>query len=91
MRARRAPGEQEVQSVDPAIQAAVGRQNREQAREPEEQFGDGQAAMEELRERVARRETVSSVDVSRARALKRLAEERAGRVSSAPRQLGRTA
>ncbi|MFE5095283.1 hypothetical protein ACFRCI_34240 [Streptomyces sp. NPDC056638] len=40
--------------------------------EPEEKlFGDGRQVLEELRERAARTETVSSADVSRVRALKR--------------------
>jgi predicted nucleic acid-binding Zn ribbon protein len=77
-----------AQVANPAIQAAVERQIREQAREPEEQFGDGEAARAELR---AKAERAGSVDASRARALKRLADERAGRVDSTPRSLGRTA
>jgi hypothetical protein len=47
----------------------------------------------ELRERTAQQATVPPVDVSRARALKRLTDERAGCVDRAPAppQLGRTA
>ncbi|MGW3622544.1 hypothetical protein [Streptomyces sp. NPDC000880] len=44
--------------TDPGIRAALEWQNREM--EPEELFGDGQAALEELRERANPREfTVS--------------------------------
>lgn len=46
--------------TDPGIRAALEWQNREMPREPEELFGDGQAALEELRERANPREfTVS--------------------------------
>lgn len=79
-------------AVDPAIQAAIERQNREQAREPEELFGDGRQALEELR---AKAERAGSVDASRARALRRLAAERAGLptvgLAATSQQLGRTA
>ena len=61
--------------VNPAIRAAAERQTREQAREPEELFGDGRQALEELRAKAARE---GSSDASRARALQRLAAERAG-------------
>lgn len=47
---------------------------RGKAREPEHLFGDGPAVMEELRERVARQ---GAADTTRARALRRLAHERA--------------
>jgi len=57
--------------VDPAIQAVLERQTRE----PEELFGDGRQAVEELR---ARAEREDPVDASRARALRRLTAERAG-------------
>lgn len=59
------------------------RQQRERA------FADERSALEQLHERVRRK--VSSVDVSRARALGRLADERAGRVQPGPRPLSRTA
>jgi len=60
--------------VNPKIQAAAERQTREQAREPEELFGDGRQVLEELR---AKAEREGSVDASRAHALQRLAAERA--------------
>ncbi|WJY43239.1 hypothetical protein QT196_38930 (plasmid) [Streptomyces sp. P9-2B-2] len=75
-------------TVDPTIQAAAERQTRQQAREPEELFGDGQAVVEERRERAARQR---AADTTRARALRRLADERAGRVSSTPQRLERPA
>ncbi|MEU9117906.1 hypothetical protein AB0D04_40850 [Streptomyces sp. NPDC048483] len=74
--------------VDPRIRAAAERQARSQAREPEHLFGDGQAVVEELRERAARQ---GAADTTWARALRRLADERAGRVSSAPQRLERPA
>jgi len=78
--------------VNPAIRAAAERQTREQAREPEELFGNGCQALEELR---AKAEREDSSDASRARALRRLAAERAGlpTVSSVAtsQRLGRTA
>ncbi|NUK02245.1 hypothetical protein HRW23_34225 [Streptomyces lunaelactis] len=63
-RARRPPGQQEDPCVRSGDSGAAERQTREQAREPEQYFGDGQAAIEELRERAARTETVSSVAIS---------------------------
>ncbi|MGW7467004.1 DciA family protein [Streptomyces xantholiticus] len=63
---------------DPAIRAVAERQAQEQLREPEELFGEGRSALEELRTRAA------SVDASRARALRRLAAERAGEASGPP-------
>jgi len=78
--------------VNPEIRHAAERQAREQAREPEELFGDGRQALEELRAKAARE---GSSDASRARALQQLASERAGlpTVSSAAtsQRLGRTA
>ncbi|MFI0717413.1 hypothetical protein ACH4SK_44115 [Streptomyces inhibens] len=74
--------------VDPRIRAAAERQARSQAREPAHLFGDGQAVVEELRERAARQ---VAADTTRARALRRLADERAGRVSSTPQRLERPA
>jgi len=50
-------------------------------REPEDAFGDGQVALEELLTKGARQ---ASPDRSRARALQRLADERAGRAVTAP-------
>ncbi|MEV7471743.1 hypothetical protein AB0O20_35395 [Streptomyces kronopolitis] len=70
--------------VDPRIRAAAERQARSQAREPEHLFRDGRAVVEQLRERAARQ---GATDTTRARALRRLADERAGRVSSTPQRL----
>jgi Dna[CI] antecedent, DciA len=67
--------------ADPAVRAVAERQLREQAREPEEHFGDGRQALEELR---AKAERTTSVDASRARALQRLAAERAGLATVTP-------
>jgi hypothetical protein len=76
-------------TADPAIAAAVERQNREQAREPEHLFGDGQAALEELRPKAAR---LAPADDSRARALQRARTERVGLAVPALQQpLERTA
>jgi predicted nucleic acid-binding Zn ribbon protein len=68
----------------PAVRAAIERQNQvlRERRGAEEAFGDGQAALEELRAKAEARST--SPDHARARALQRLAAERAGRVSAAP-------
>ncbi|MFF1505386.1 hypothetical protein ACFVZR_37460 [Streptomyces sp. NPDC058316] len=80
--------------TDPKVLAAAQRQIRDQAREPEERFGDGRQALEELRDKDAVRARVTSSDASRARALQRLAAERAGLPTitpAAPRQMGRTA
>ncbi|MEC3992041.1 DUF721 domain-containing protein [Actinacidiphila sp. DG2A-62] len=67
----------------PAVRAAIERQDQalRNGREPEGAFRDGQAALEELRARAARQ---TSPDHTRARALQRLAAERAGRVSAVP-------
>jgi predicted nucleic acid-binding Zn ribbon protein len=67
----------------PAVRAAIERQDQalRNGREPEEAFRDGQAALEDLRARAARQ---TSPDHARARALQRLAAERAGRVSAVP-------
>ncbi|WP_385625477.1 DUF721 domain-containing protein (plasmid) [Streptomyces sp. P8-A8] len=70
--------------IDPKVLAAARRQIREQAREPEERFGDGRQALEELRARAAAHVRVTSSDASRARALQRLAAERAGLVTITP-------
>jgi hypothetical protein len=69
--------------LPPAVRAAIERQAQalRDRREPEEAFGDGQAALEELRAKAARSTSPSG---ARARALQRLAAERAGRVSAAP-------
>ncbi|MGW2110923.1 hypothetical protein [Streptomyces sp. NPDC001948] len=71
--------------------AAARRQVRDQAREPVEQFGDGRQALVDLEARTARSR---SSDASRARALRRLATERAGLSTITPaaaRQVSRTA
>ncbi|MFD3649633.1 hypothetical protein ACFWVT_31920 [Streptomyces cyaneofuscatus] len=73
-------------------QAAAGRQ----LREPAEQFADGRQALEELRTKAAAQQQVRPSDTSRARALQRLAAERAGLATitpsaAAPQRLDRTA
>ncbi|WP_432003956.1 DciA family protein [Streptomyces sioyaensis] len=75
-------------TVDATIPAAAERQTRQQAREPEELFGDGQAALQALRHKATK---TSSADATRVRALKRLADERAGRLDPTPRQRRRSA
>ncbi|MFB7186423.1 hypothetical protein ACFCZT_14160 [Streptomyces sp. NPDC056230] len=80
--------------TDLKVLAAAQRQIRDQAREPEERFGDVRQALEELRDKVAVQARVTFSDASRARALQRLAAERAGLPTitpAAPRQVGRTA
>ncbi|MFC8658176.1 DciA family protein [Streptomyces parvus] len=79
----------------PEIQAAAERQLRERLREPEEDFADGRQALVELRAKAAAQQVRPS-DVSRARALQRLAAERAGLATitpaaAAPQRLDRTA
>ncbi|MEU2856570.1 DciA family protein [Streptomyces syringium] len=69
------------QAVAPEIRAAAERQARDQAREPEALFGDGHQCLEELRERATCMGRAASVDAGRARALKRVAAERADRGS----------
>lgn len=74
------------QHTNPRIQAAAERQLRERLREPEEHFADGGQALAELRARADAQQRVRPSDVSRARALQRLAAERAGlaTISSTP-------
>ncbi|MGW1465875.1 hypothetical protein ACWCPT_16225 [Streptomyces sp. NPDC002308] len=65
--------------------AAAERQIREQPREPGEHFGDGRKALEVLRTKVAAQQRApTSSDAARARALQRLAAERAGLTTPAP-------
>lgn len=64
--------------VAPAVAAAIERQDRALRQQREAAVSDVGADLEELRERA--RQKASSVDASHARALKRLADERAGRV-----------
>ncbi|XXZ47620.1 hypothetical protein AAGT00_01355 [Streptomyces cavourensis] len=61
-------------------QAAAERQ----LREPEEHFADGRQALEELRAKAAAQQRVRPSDVSRARALQRLAAKRAGLATITP-------
>jgi hypothetical protein len=70
--------------LTPAVRTAIERQDQmlRERREAEEAFGGGQAALEELRIKTAQE---SSPDHVRARALRRLADERAGRVAPAAR------
>ncbi|MFF8556543.1 DciA family protein [Streptomyces sp. NPDC015501] len=83
------------QHTRPEIQAAADRQLRDRIREPEEHFADGRQALEELRARADAQQQVRPSDVSRARALQRLAAERAGLTTitpaAVPRRLDRTA
>ncbi|MFF7365446.1 DciA family protein [Streptomyces sp. NPDC008125] len=86
-------------SSSPLVRAAAERQIRERAREPEELFGDGRKALEELRAKAAAQQRgATSSDAARARALQRLAAERAGLTTlvppapaPAPRRLDQTA
>jgi hypothetical protein len=70
--------------LTPAVRTTIERQDQmlRERREAEEAFGGGQAALEELRIKTAQE---SSPDHVRARALRRLADERAGRVAPAAR------
>ncbi|MGW2110926.1 DciA family protein [Streptomyces sp. NPDC001948] len=70
--------------TDPKVLAAARRQIRDQAREPEEHFGDGRQAPEQLRAKAAAQQQVRSSSVSRARALQRLAAERSGLTTITP-------
>ncbi|MEW1761567.1 DciA family protein [Streptomyces cyaneofuscatus] len=84
------------QHTNPKVRAAAERQLRERIREPEENFADGRQAIEELRAKAAAQQRVRSSDVSRARALQRLAAERAGLTSitlaaAVPQRVRRTA
>ncbi|MCX4902325.1 hypothetical protein [Streptomyces sp. NBC_00892] len=76
------------------VLAAARRHVRDQAREPVEQFGDGRQALADLEARTAAARSRPS-DASRARALQRLAAERAELPTITPaataRQLSRTA
>ncbi|MGW2841859.1 DciA family protein [Streptomyces sp. NPDC001493] len=71
-------------TTDTKVRAAIERQIREQAREPEDDFGDGRKALEELRAKAAAQQRSSSSDAARARALQRLAAERAGLATLTP-------
>ncbi|OLO25419.1 hypothetical protein PZ61_0237620 [Streptomyces sp. MNU77] len=83
------------QHTSPEIQAAAERQLRERLREPEEHFADGHQALDELRAKAAAQQRVRPSEVSRARALQRLAAERLGLATItpavAPQRLDRTA
>ncbi|MEU2294093.1 DUF721 domain-containing protein [Streptomyces bacillaris] len=83
------------QHANPEIQAATERQLRERLREPKEHFADGRQALKELRAKAAAQQRVRPSDVSRARALQRLAAERAGLATitpeAVPQRLDRTA
>ncbi|MFJ1799036.1 DciA family protein [Streptomyces sp. NPDC088180] len=94
--AHRATWNTTQQHTNSEIQAAAERQLRERIREPEENFADGRQALDELRAKVAAQQQVCPSDASRARALHRLAAERAGLATIAPaavapRRLDRTA
>ncbi|MFC9817319.1 DUF721 domain-containing protein [Streptomyces virginiae] len=81
-----------AETVNPAIQAAVERQIRDTAREPEHLFADGQAEMARLREQADRERARSS---SYALAVARAGAEKAGLTSlpaaTGPRHLGLSA
>ncbi|MFD8440596.1 hypothetical protein ACFV2I_36785 [Streptomyces microflavus] len=84
------------QHTNPKIQKAAERQLRDRIREPEENFADGRQALAELRAKAAAQQQVRPSDASRARALQRLATERAGLTTiapaaAAPQRLDRTA
>ncbi|MCL6293193.1 DciA family protein [Streptomyces sp. 43Y-GA-1] len=83
------------QHARPEIQAAANRQLRDRLREPEEAFADGRQALDELRARATAQQRFRPSDISRARALQRLAAERAGLATitpaAVPRRLDRTA
>ncbi|MGP3635586.1 DUF721 domain-containing protein [Streptomyces sp. 24-1644] len=66
------------QHTNPEVQAAAERQLRERLREPEEHFANGRQALEDLRAKAAAHQQARPSDASRARALQRLAAERAG-------------
>ncbi|MFI9019184.1 hypothetical protein ACIGZI_34685 [Streptomyces griseus] len=72
------------QHSNPKILKAAERQLRERLREPEENFADGRQAFEELRTKAAAQQQVRPSDASRARALQRLAAERAGLATIMP-------
>ncbi|MFE8975784.1 hypothetical protein [Streptomyces cyaneofuscatus] len=72
------------QHSNPKIQKAAERQLRERLREPEGNFADGRQALEELRAKAAAQQQVSPSEASRARALQRLAAERAGLTTITP-------
>ncbi|GAA3372493.1 hypothetical protein GCM10017744_104210 [Streptomyces antimycoticus] len=75
--------------LDPRTAVAIERQNAGSLmREPEEAFGDGQAAIEELRAKAAR---AAAADSSRIRALRRARAERAGSAAAAAPREARTA
>ncbi len=84
------------QHSNPKVRAAAERQLRERLREPEENFADGRQALDELRAKAAAQQQVRPSDASQARALQRLAAERAGLTTitpaaAAPQRLDRTA
>ncbi|MFC9429565.1 hypothetical protein [Streptomyces sp. NPDC056987] len=62
----------------PAVAAAIARQDRALREQREAAVTDVRADLEDLRERA--RQRASPVDASHTRALRRLADERAGRV-----------
>ncbi|MGK3110613.1 DciA family protein [Streptomyces sp. WAC05858] len=75
--------------LNPRTAAAIEQQNAGSLmREPAEAFGDGQAAIEELRAKAAR---AAAPDSSRVRALRRARAERAGSATAAAPRETRTA
>ncbi|MEV7906637.1 hypothetical protein [Streptomyces anulatus] len=77
------------------VLAAAERHLRERLHEPEEYFADGRQALEELRAKAAAQQRARPSEVSRARALQRLAAERHGLTTinpaAVPQRLDRTA
>ncbi|MBM7054292.1 hypothetical protein [Streptomyces durocortorensis] len=71
------------QHTNPEVRAAAERQLRERLRELAENFADGRQALEELRTKAAA-QRVRPSDASWARALQRLAAERAGLATITP-------
>ncbi|MFK4213657.1 hypothetical protein [Streptomyces sp. NPDC030920] len=93
--AHRATWNTTQRQTNPQIQAAIDRQIRERLREPDDAFADARQATEELRAKAAAQQRARPSDAARARALQRLAAERAGLLTitpvAAPDCLGRTA
>ncbi|MGW9460892.1 DciA family protein [Streptomyces globisporus] len=83
------------QHINPKIQEAAERQLRERLREPEDHFADGRDAQEELKRKTTAQQRLRPSDAAQARALQRLAAERAGlpgiTPAAAPGPMERTA
>ncbi|MFF3975017.1 hypothetical protein ACFYZ6_34915 [Streptomyces rubiginosohelvolus] len=83
------------QHINPKIQEAAERQLRERLREPEDHFADGRHAQDELQRKTTAQQRLRPSDAAQARALQRLAAERAGLTgitpAAAPGPMERTA